>query len=64
MADVPDAPTTAPTRGTGSSASKLIADYSAMSTSENGGSAILSYSLEFDDNSTGVFTPITGYSSD
>lgn len=49
LADVPDKPTVAPFMTQAlSSASRLYMTYPALATAENGGSMILSYSLEWD----------------
>jgi hypothetical protein len=62
LADVPDQPTTAPyITQSSSSASKLVINYDALSTSENGGSTILSYSLEWDYQNGGEFEELIGY---
>lgn len=64
LADVPDTPTSSPSKNVLSiSATKLIIDYPALASTENGGSTILSYSLEMDNGLGGSFSPVTGYTS-
>lgn len=63
LADVPDKPTVAPYL-TYQSASKLEVTYDALLASNNGGTAILSYSLEMDDGMGGTFVAVTGLSKD
>lgn len=50
LGDVPNQPTTVPYKDTTqSTGSQLLINYDALASSENGGLAILSYSLEIDD---------------
>jgi len=65
LGDVPGKPTTAPAKNSSqSSSSRLLILYPALSTAENGGLPILSYSLEMDDGAGGAFSVLTGYSVD
>lgn len=62
LGDVPDAPPSPPTHLTSSStAHKLVLSYPALASTLNGGSTILSYSLEWDPTgTTGSFVPLIG----
>jgi hypothetical protein len=61
LGDVPDTPAVAPYKDTSaSSGSRLLVMYDALSSSENGGLPVLSYSLEIDDGVGGDFYALTG----
>lgn len=61
LGDVPNQPTVVPYKDTTqSTGSQLLINYDALAASENGGLAILSYSLEMDDGQGGVYTALTG----
>lgn len=60
---VPHAPTVAPTRNSATTSTTLKIDYTALTGTATGGDSILSYQLEWDNNSNGVnWTPLTGLS--
>lgn len=53
----------APTRNTATSTSKIVVDWSPLTSPNNGGSSITSYFLEWDAGTNGVtWTEIVGYS--
>lgn len=61
LAAVPDAPSTAPTLDfTSTTAYSMIVNYAAMLTSENGGSAILSYELLIYNTTISAWTSVVG----
>ena len=62
LADVPDKPPTSPTIDYSlSTSSRLLINYPALINSKNGGTPIVSYSLEMDDGNGNNFTDLIGY---
>jgi hypothetical protein len=62
---VPHKPTNPPTRDATTDSTQLVVNWSSLSSPEDGDSAVLSYSLEYDDASAGaIWTKLIGFSSD
>jgi len=53
----------APTRGSGTNSTQIVVDWTAVSTLNNGGTAITSYGLQFDQGNS-TWTQLTGSSTD
>ena len=65
LAGVPQTPTDAPRKTSSESTSTTITvEYDAVDAANNGGSAVLGYSLEMDDGSGGDYVTLVGTSSD
>lgn len=64
VATVPQAPSTVPTEGSGTTTSQLVVEWAALTGDATGGSAITSYELVIDDGAGGAFSEVVGLSSD